>query len=274
MSSIFVCGNGPSLNYLSPLLSDSSIPVLCMGQAVFSNLLPSIFVFEPKQLRYDSEMAASFESRGNVGITEWIVANSLATLSSLRLSSDNFSSSKVFVNPQHSELGMYVCPNPRGSIYPDYFFVDESSSASILEGLRSFRELHRQGSSKILNFKCSVIRALCFAKASGFKEAVLVGLDPSSSGYWWYDYASPLYDLSCPYVRYAREMHVNLRSLYSSHRRSHPGNYKTFGFPESISIVSRILSDSSFSVSMIGSDIVMRDYALSYGIPYEFRPPA
>ena len=96
MSSIFVCGNGPSLNYLSPLLSDSSIPVLCMGQAVFSNLLPSIFVFEPKQLRYDSEMAASFESRGNVGITEWIVANSLATLSSLRLSSDNYSSSKVF----------------------------------------------------------------------------------------------------------------------------------------------------------------------------------
>ena len=128
--------------------------------------------------------------------------------------------------------------------------------------------------SKILNFKCSVIRALCFAKASGFKEAVLVGLDPSSSGYWWYDYASPLYDLSCPYVRYAREMHVNLRSLYSSHRRSHPGNYKSFGFPESISIVSRILSDSSFSVSMIGSDIVMRDYALSYGIPYEFRSPS
>ena len=79
MSSIFVCGNGPSLNYLSPLLSDSSIPVFAWGKPS-SLIYCHRYLYSSPTMRYDSEMAASFESRGNVGITEWIVANSLTTL--------------------------------------------------------------------------------------------------------------------------------------------------------------------------------------------------
>ena len=241
-----------------------------MGQSVFSNLTPSLFIYEPKHLRYDAEIVSSFESRGGVGISEWIIANSLATLSSMRLSDDSFTNVNVFINPQYSELGMYICPNPQHSIYPDYFFVNESSRSSILSDLRSFRDLHKHGSKKILNFKCSVIRALSLAKSYGYHDACIVGLDPSNPGYWWYEYDSPLYDLNCVYSRYARDMHLNLKALYSSHRRTHPGNYKSFGFPESIALVSSLLSDSSFSVSMLGFDPVMRDYAAAYGISYDF----
>ena len=78
-----------------------------------------------------------------------------------------------FINPLVSKIPSYC---------PPYFFVAEQDDKCILDSLRVFSQIRK---ALLLNFRCSIIRALSLGYILGYEHITLVGLDPSSPYHWY-----------------------------------------------------------------------------------------
>ena len=94
------------------------------------------------------------------------------------------------VNPQIPSHALdsttaYLNPLPRNvanAYFPDYFFVNELRSETILTSLRSYKEVF---TNCILNFRCSIVREISLAFLLGYQRIIITGLDPSSPAFWY-----------------------------------------------------------------------------------------
>jgi hypothetical protein len=95
----------------------------------------------------------------------------------------------ILINPQFPSVRTadsfaYLTPLLDISVayLPPYFFVNESNDARILCDLRRYAQSSHDA---LLNFRCSMVRALSLCYLLEYEEIILTGLDPSSPNYWY-----------------------------------------------------------------------------------------
>ncbi len=105
------------------------------------------------------------------------------------IASEQIDKCKVILpNPQFHQR--YLRKVSKGNIViPRWYFIDEQTETETLYGLKTyFSYLKSKGSDEpklLLNFKNSIIRQISLAFELGYQDIHLVGLEPSTPGYWY-----------------------------------------------------------------------------------------
>jgi hypothetical protein len=272
---VIIAGSGPSLSLIeSPLLADVAFDLIGTVNTVMLKREPSFLFFESTDIAH---LPDGPSSTGSLKLFYYDAAMSIEFLRILRCRS----SIKIILNPMFpvarlSPLVSYFTPLPKGcnATLPRYYYINESNDELILRGLKDYIDYPH---SSILNFRCSMVRALSLAFELGYDKIILLGLDPSSPLHW---YSSDGFeDLICGEVDDIMiDLLVGRRALHKANlsgRIKHEGEFyanTNFGMNASIWFSIAVLDArrkalgkfNSPDITYMGSDSSSLDYISYY----------
>ena len=180
---VVIAGSGPSVNFIAhPFLAGLAFDLIGTANTAMLKKEPNFLFFESIDIAH---LPVGASSSGSQMLHYYCAAMELELLRILRTKSNI----KIILNPmlpaaQLSPSVSYFTPLPRGctATLPQYYFINESNDELILRGLRAYVDYSQ---SAILNFRCSMVRALSLAFELGYDNIILLGLDPSSPLHWY-----------------------------------------------------------------------------------------
>ncbi|WP_136975406.1 hypothetical protein [Synechococcus sp. N26] len=175
--------NGPSLLKFEHFLTDSNVANrIVFSYAALTKIQYNWSFWEPASLdtwnplfkNENDELNRALNSIKNIWRYE--VIDLINNAKDLNIICSPF---RNLDNPYHLPL-----PENNKIYKTNYFFVDESSTLSILESLKTYFQKY-YSSELILNFNCSLIRAVSIALKINSSPIRLYGLDPSINQHFY-----------------------------------------------------------------------------------------
>jgi hypothetical protein len=225
---LVVAGSGPSLVMRPGLLSSSN------DIAGTSSL--SLLDCQIAYLFYEALPTLSGKD-ATLGSVDQVILDYLLFVSISNHLCSSHSIRSILLNPQYPlypNIDIHPFINPLNtaipSYIPSYFFIGEADNTAIVDGLRAF--VHSKPTC-LLNFRCSLIRALSLGYLLKYEYITLVGIDPCSPFHW---YTQQSLDncphLSClaPELRHLIELKRQFLHTPFNKRRMHEGDLGEKGF--------------------------------------------
>ncbi len=220
-NSICICGNGDSLiNSLErhQPLKDSDL--VGTSALIAYRRSPTFIFHEPmgSNTGFDMKIGSKY-----LVMIDNIIQSHLTALLQER-SDIAVLENPQLADPEATDYHPYLNPNlsAENAYWPPYYFVEEHDNSSILISLKEYAEV---GVPAILNFRCSLIRALSLSYILEYKTINFAGLDPSSPNYWYTEHYQNqiLYQGVNLQLKHLFKLYGQLVNTSSSNRKMHEG---------------------------------------------------
>ena len=214
--SVFVCGNGPSL-IRANIEKYNNIDYIGTKALITHLVAEKSFIFYETNIINNNHLGDfnSKECSQNDYITRMILIQVFMTYIHMLLG--KVIPRTIIVNPQiprnpfegkYAFFQPFPLPIEINTCFLPYFVINEIDDQSITSGLRQYILMSPHA---LLNFKCSMVRAISFAYLAGYQEIYISGLDPSSSSYW---YLQPNAPYNAQSIQSMNDIFPTLKNIY------------------------------------------------------------